>query len=171
MNFFVAALPRSRTAWLSAFLSQSGKYCHHDGFNGCHSIADYIEKIGDGGDASTGLQQYNINELYPDAPVVVIEKNERELLDCIDWANKTYGGDFTKEIRRQQILLNNINGLRIKQSHIDSNLRLIFEHLTGCQWHDKYANMKELNIQVANPHHIDMEAAHNLAIDYITNRI
>ena len=162
MNYFVAALPRSRTAWLAAFLSQSGHFCFHDGFNGCSSMQEYRDKIGDCGDSSTGLQQYNINALYPNAPVVIIDKNETEYAECIQWANETFGIDYADEMKRQHDLLAKLEGLHIQQSEINDNLQAIFEHLTNSPWHDYYAELIDVTIQVSNPWNLDFEAANNL---------
>lgn len=159
--FFVAGLPRSRTAWLSVFLSQSGRHCWHDGMNGCRTIAEYMEKIGDGGDSSTGLHLFAFNELYPNSNIIVIEKSQDEIESCINWVNKTYGIDSRADIHRQNELLLSTKGLRVKQSEINSRLEEIFTYLTGDEWQPRYENIASKNIQ-ADPYSLDYDAAMEL---------
>ena len=44
-NFFITGLPRSRTAWFSAFMTASGFPCGHELINNCETIEEYKEKI------------------------------------------------------------------------------------------------------------------------------
>jgi len=158
LSYFIAGLPRSRTAWLSVFMSQSGMYCHHDGFNGCKSMFEYGRKIKGCGDSSTGLTLIDLNKVFPDSKVVVIEKTELELGQCIEWCNLAYGGDSRDQILKMNDKLLKIKGLRIKQSDIDSRLQDIWGHLVPTKWHDKYKRLTHFNIQ-ADPYNIDLKAA------------
>lgn len=160
-NYFVAALPRSRTAWLSTFLSQSGIHCFHDGMNGCSSFDDYTDKVYGCGDSSTGLHLFEIEKIYPNAPIVIIEKNEEEVLSCIEWCDSVYGGSNKAEIMRQKKLLDGMSGMRVKQSDIDAKLKPIFEYLTGKEYLDIYSDIKSLNIQCMSTD-IDADAAKEL---------
>ena len=161
IRYFVAGLPRSRTAWLSVFLSQSGIYFYHDGFNGCHSTNDYKDKISTGGDCSTGLTLIDINKEFPNAKIVIIKKNNKEINDCIKWCDETYGGNSRKPIIDMQEKLLKIKGLVVDQSKINKSLRKIWEYLLPEKWDDKYLNILNLNIQ-ADPFNIDYEAARAL---------
>ncbi len=161
LNYFVAALPRSRTAWLSVFLSQSGIHCFHDGMNKCHTIGEYIDKLGGFGDSSTGLHLFNIHELYPSSPIVIIEKSESEIESCIEWCDKTYGGNSRNEVLRQKSLLDGLPGMRVKQSEIDAKLKGIFEYLTGKEYLEIYSDIKSLNVQ-CDPYCTDYEAAKSI---------
>jgi len=158
MNFFVAALPRSRTAWLSCFLAQSGRSCLHDGFNGCHNMTDYVLKLGDGGDSSTGLTLIDINAMFPGSPVVIIDKTDDEFEKCVKWCDKTYNMNSRESLMNQRESLEYIDGLRINQSDIDDRLEEIFTYLTGCEYKPYYSNMRRLNIQ-CDPFDIDFKAA------------
>jgi hypothetical protein len=160
MNYFIVGLPRSRTAWLSVFMSQSSQYCLHDGFNGCNNLIEYWDKLEEGGDSSTGLMMIDINRLKPNSPVVIIEKNKLELERCIEWCSYVYGFDAKDHIVELNERLKAIEGLRINQSEINDNLRSIWEYLVDEDWNESYANMKDFNIQVASTE-IDIEAAIN----------
>ena len=160
MSYFVAALPRSKTAWLAVFLSQSGKYCFHDGMNGCNTLEEYKDKIGDDGDSSTGLQLFDINNLFPDSPIVVIEKSKEELEHCIEWCGSTFGTTRITMLEQYDQLMS-VKGLRVKQSDIFHRLKEIFEYLTGCEWMNHYRYLTSFNIQV-DPYSIDYQAAERL---------
>lgn len=61
--FLIAALPRSRTAWLSAFLTDGLVTCHHELIRGCANLGEYVARIHGTsapcvGDASSGLPLY-----------------------------------------------------------------------------------------------------------------
>ena len=160
MNYFIVGLPRSRTAWLSVFMSQSSKYCLHDGFNGCNNLIEYWDKLEEGGDSSTGLMMIDINKFKPDSPVVVIEKNEKELERCIKWCEETYGLDYRNHIYELHDKARMIEGLHIQQSEINSNLERIWSHLVDDEWSERYAELNNFNIQLAS-NDIDESAARN----------
>jgi len=161
MNYFIAGLPRSRSAWLSVFMSQSGQFCHHDGFNGCNSIAEYKDKIGRGGDSSTGLTLIDIHKEFPHAKVVIIEKSDEEFERCVEWCDETYGQSSRKELESMREKLSNFKGLRVQQSEINERLEDVWTHLTSKRWDDKYSILADFNIQ-ANPFNINLQAARNL---------
>ena len=156
VSYFIAGLPRSRTAWLSVFMSQ-GVYCHHDGFNGCQSIDEYKKKIKGCGDSSTGLTLIDVNKVFPSSKVVIIEKSELELGRCIEWCDRVYGSDSQDEILKMNDKLLKIKGLRIKQSEINERLQDIWSHLVSTKWHDRYKRLIDFNIQ-SNPFNIDFKA-------------
>ncbi len=161
MSYFVVGLPRSRTAWLSVFLSQSGMHCFHDGFNGCKTLKEYHEKIYCCGDSSTGLMLFDLNKEYPDSPVLIIEKTEEEIEKCILWCDLVYGGSSREVILDLNERMKKIEGLRIMQSDVYNKLPEIWSHLIGAIWSDHYALMTNLNIQ-ANPYNIDFNVSGEL---------
>lgn len=44
-GFLIVGLPRSRTAWLAAFLTDGLVTCHHELIRDCQSTAEYIQKF------------------------------------------------------------------------------------------------------------------------------
>ncbi len=158
MSYFIAGLPRSRTAWLSVFMSQSGYYCYHDGFNGCKSMKEYRDKIKGCGDSSTGLTIIDLNKEFPDSKVVVIEKNRDEIEKCIEWCSRTYGVDAREQILEMNKKLSKIKGLRIQQSDIDKRLRDIWAHLTTQNWNERYRKLSDFYIE-SDPFNIDLHSA------------
>ena len=51
--FIVLSLPRSRSAWISAFLSYGGRKCGHDLAPTCGTMAEFVAMFGGGGYAGT----------------------------------------------------------------------------------------------------------------------
>lgn len=142
-------------------MSQSGVYCHHDGFNGCFDLEEYREKISGCGDSSTGLMMIDFENEFPQSRVVIIEKSERELKKCIEWCDQIYNINSSELVNDLNERLLKISGLRIKQSDITKRLRDIWEYLVDEPWNDKYSKIIDFNIQ-SNPFNIDVEAAKSL---------
>lgn len=155
MSPLIIGLPRSRTAWLSVFMSQSDVYFHHEALNGCHSIAEYKEKVKGCGDSSTALIS---SGLTIDRRMVIINKTDEQVKCCIDWCNAEYGIDSKDFILAENEKLKKLDGLHINQSDINSRLKDIWCHLVGTPWDDKYTKLSDFNIQVQSTS-IDEEAA------------
>ena len=157
ISLIIVGLPRSRTAWLSVFMSQSDVYFYHEGLNGCKTVNEYKEKVKGCGDSSTGLMSLGV-DMIGDSKVVVIIKNKKELDQCIEWCNKTYKVDSRSFILELNELLLKTKGLHVKQSEINDRLEDIWTYLVKDKWNDKYKNLVDFNIQVKSAG-IDEEAA------------
>jgi hypothetical protein len=155
----IVGLPRSRTAWLSVFMSQSNTYFHHECINGCSSLSEYKEKLSGCGDSTTGFSL--LLNCMKDKKVVIIKKNKKELEDCIAWCDSVYGLDSRDYILETNKLLGTIKGLVVNQSDIDSNLNSIWEYLVDDEWSDKYERLTKMNIQTQS-HEINKVAAKEL---------
>lgn len=81
MKFFITGLPRSRTAWFAAFMTHDDIFCWHEALNGCLSKQDFYDRMElpfkHVGNADCGLILTNFQEKYPDAPTVVIHREEK----------------------------------------------------------------------------------------------
>ena len=155
---FVFGLPRSRTAWLSVFLSQSGIKFHHEALDGCRTIKEYSNKIKGCGDCTTGFYLLENSDILKGKKAVIITKDEDEIERCISWCDKEYGIDSAELISAWNDRLIQIDGLKIKQSEIDENLEKIWRYLTGKPWNGVYTDIVKMNIQVKSTN-IDFEAA------------
>jgi len=89
-NFFVVGHARSRTAWLSVFLTSTYSYCYHealryakdggiDAYKALLARDDYLYV----GDSDNGLINIDIGRFYPDAPVVMIERDIHDICDSL----------------------------------------------------------------------------------------
>jgi hypothetical protein len=45
LPFLIVGLPRSRTAWLSAFLTDGDVFCHHELSSYCKSPGEFVERL------------------------------------------------------------------------------------------------------------------------------
>lgn len=149
MNFFVVGLPRSRTAWLANFLTYDNRLCFHEGLNGCQSLEKYREKLGaNKGDSSTGLMLIDINALYPDAPVLVIESDGKKTAEFI---YKEYGFYAPEAVDFFKSKLRKIKGKRIHVNDIDNRLEEIWAYLIGTPFNRQRADLLTgFNVQMKN---------------------
>ena len=152
----IVGLPRSRTAWLSVFMSQSKTYFHHEAINGCYSMDDYRAKTKGCGDSTTGFIPL-LNEIKS-KKTVIIKKNDEQINACIKWCDSQYKADSREFILDMDLQLSCMEGLVINQSDINDALPDIWNHLVDDDWDDKYTNLTKLNIQV-NSTEINNQAA------------
>lgn len=160
-NFFILGLPRSRTAWLSAFMNYGGAFCYHEGINGCSSVEEYRTKLGsDRGDSLTGATLIGIQELFPYAPKVIIDSDPKKAIDFAVEVYNFYNPEFFHNMKRQ---LDSIPGLHIDVNDIDDRLPEIWQHLQRTKYDEERGELiKKLNVQVIDPHDVDYEAMRKL---------
>ena len=159
-NFFVVGLPRSRTAWLANFLTYENNFCFHEGINGCSSLEEYKNKLGNNkGDSCTGLMLLNLNKEFPKAPVVIIETNTKR---AIEFSKEMYGKDLTQEMNALKEQMKFIKGLRIELEDVNNSLEEIWAYLIGTSYNKERGNLlKNMNVQT-NDFNYDVEAAGEL---------
>lgn len=157
MNFFVIGLPRSRTAWLSNFLTYDGHFCHHEGLNNCLSMKEYKEKLGDDGDSCTGLMFVDLEKEFPKAKKLIIESDVNK---SIDFMYKTYGVYNPEYCHFMKERLDEMTGKRIAAEEINTHLSEIWDYLIGTPYNERRGDMlSSMNIQVQDPFNYDMNAA------------
>lgn len=146
IKFLVLGLPRSRTAWLSVFLSHDGNYCHHEGINGCRSLSEYYAKVDGYGDSTTaGMLCYGL-----DVPTLIIERDPSYAIKYCEEVFR-YSGDVP--MRDLRFRLNRVKGLRVHFDTINDRLEEIWAYLIGTPYNDERGKALSLmNIQVEDPH-------------------
>ena len=160
MSFFILGLPRSRTAWLANFLTYDDLFCYHEGIDGCSSMDEYKDKIGNDGDSCTGLVMLDIDRYFPDAKKVIIDTS---IDKAVRFGEEAYGVDMTDIMKSAKNKLDNTDGLHIDLNQIDDRLRDIWEYVTDKPFNEKRAELlKKLNVQVKNVFDIDVESMLNL---------
>jgi hypothetical protein len=87
MSFIITGLPRSRTAWLSAFLTGSGAYCLHEGLlRGEEGLATWLNESDLHGDSDSGLPlvwESLLTQLESLPKVVVVQRNPEEVIPSL----------------------------------------------------------------------------------------
>lgn len=140
--FFITGLPRSRTAWFSAFMTASGYPCLHDAMNECKANKEYKEKIKNISDSNTGL--FAINNPYPERSTLVIHRSGRHT-----------------NAKEAEESLYNMNGMHVNFDDINDKISDIFTYLTGKDIDISIYNIfKSLNI--TDDIKIDYESAQEL---------
>ncbi len=144
MSYFLTGLPRSRTAWFAEFLPD----CLHEGMEGCRSRHEYVQKLGLQGDSSCALMYFPIADYFPEAPVVIVERDLDAVIDSLDsvglFNNRVYVM-LIDSLKR----LNAMPGTRVDFEHLD--LEEIWHILIGTELdYEHMARMDSINIQRVN---------------------
>lgn len=84
--FVILALPRSRTAWLSAWLTHGGRYCHHDALAFVHGGAA-LQALVQGGNGIAETAGHALprvlHALLPDARFLVIHRDPAQIIHSL----------------------------------------------------------------------------------------
>jgi hypothetical protein len=144
--FFITGLPRSRTAWFSAFMTASGFPCLHEGVNGCKTIKEYKRKVSHISDSNTAFGMLSIDI---DRPTLIIHRDARH---------------DSEEMKSASQRLSGISGMHVNFDDIDNKINDIFLYLTGVEVDLSVYNIfRMLNIQSMTD--IDIESARALLND------
>lgn len=153
--FIIFALPRSRTAWLSYFLTYKDWHCSHDIVTDVHSIADLeaFFKCPNVGTAETGMIDgwKLIHKMRPDVKMVVIRRKITEVAESL----AKFGIDADNDIIRRNNLLREVSALpgTLTISYDDLNreetCKMLFEHCLELPFdREHWLALKDRNIQV-----------------------
>lgn len=158
--FFIVGLPRSRTAWFSAFLSGGDVTCHHELLRKCARPEEFAWKLAETptpivGDADSILPAayYRIKESLPKHKLVFIVRNPEDALKATLAAAPEHSERITarwpKIVGSFQTMLANETGLIEQFSDLDneSTCRRISEYCTGLPFDPiRWASFSELKI-------------------------
>lgn len=105
--FFVLALPRSRTAWLSTFLTYGGAQCGHDLVVRCANIAEFESAMAHyAGTCETGAAtgwKY-IRTRWPKARILVVQRDVVEVVESLERNGLRGLVDVEALLHREQML-------------------------------------------------------------------
>ncbi len=156
--FIVLSLPRSRSAWITAFLSYGGRKCGHDLATQCESVADFAAMLrGEyAGTAETGavVGWRAIRALMPEAKIAVVRRPVQEVHNSL--ARFGLGGKLLMdELRERDAMLEQVAAVPGVRSFTFDDLeginacQQLFEHCLGepfeWEWWESLANV---NVQV-----------------------
>lgn len=160
--FLVMALPRSRTAWLSKFLSYRPWVCGHDQLRYCRGLDDvkswlmqpYI------GSAETMAAPYwrLLPRYAPDCRVLVVRRPVKEVLESLIKAGES-NIDRPKLMSRLMYLDRKLDQVEARVPNtISINFdeladpdicRIVFEHCTGMEFDQRWwAYWNQINVQI-----------------------
>lgn len=158
-KFFIAGMPRCRTAWFSAYFSAyDGVFCYHEALNGLKSrqaFYDLMEQPGVIGDADSGLYITDFQERWPEAPTVVVLRDPAECQASI--AMQIGIEPELEPLERQYEEAKALKGFHVEHGQINENLVAIHEYL-GISFDERIANhFENLNVQLHQPW-VDMDS-------------
>lgn len=155
---FITGLPRSRTAWLSAFLTMPGAIVEHERQRQFRTVGEYLQSFGEPviGDSSSLLPMIHkeVAARFPSSPWVYVYRDADEALEAAVAACRP---DLEGYIRRgwpRLVELNQAVGylpnvLRVEHNLLDhaSVMQDIMKHL-GLGWGPlRFELFRRLNVQ------------------------
>ena len=131
-NFYIAALPRSRTAWLSNLFCGRQSFCFHEALARFGSLPDRPEKY-------VGSAETCVDLIPKGARVLLIHRSAEECLESvrnsftlppnIDLDEGLFQAKIEKDFRRIEKELHQMEGFHIDFYDIDDRLDEIWKYL------------------------------------------
>ncbi len=157
IEYMICGMPRSRTAWMSAFLSDSESICLHEAVNGCYNNDQYFDRFSGiiNGDSTTAAKIIKAHEI--DCKKIVLLRDPKDSKLACDGKFGDVPLDYYIE---QHDYLLEIGDIIIDYRSLDENLDLIWSEVKKSPFNpDKSMLFSGLNIQVNYPYEFDGEAA------------
>lgn len=128
--FVILALPRSRTKWLSAFLTYGTVTCHHEYVSTLDSLDD-IRGLGDDGTAETfgTLVWRQLYDRIPDARWLIVRRPIREVEDSV--RRQGFSAPIMRCARMLDAAEKVIPAMVVNFSSINDSLTDIWRHCRG----------------------------------------
>ena len=177
MPFLVLALPRSRTKWLSTFLTYGAWHCGHEELLRCRSFDDLRSWLAQPctGSAETVAAPFwrLIRKLAPDARIVVVRRPVGEVVASLLRFGLFDPAGLTAAMRRADAKLDQVEArlpgvLSVRYSDLadEATCARIFEHCLGLP-HDPawWAACSAVNIQINLRQMMRYYAAHRPQIE------
>src|SRR6187549_949658 len=125
--FFILALPRSRTKWLSEFLTHGDVLCHHELIAHCNDL-DELATLGRNGSSETlGLLLWRaLYDRYPNAKYVLVQRDPAEVEDSMRRQEVPCNVSQIQNCMNQA--LRELPALIIDYDHINYRLQDIWQH-------------------------------------------
>jgi hypothetical protein len=152
-NFIVLSLPRSRTAWLSLYLTLAGLPCEHELIAKSDSFESAINKIkAEGIGCCDTAQVFKLKELKDELnpKILVIKRNVKDVIDSLSKIGITGIDEF---LIKQSELLDQASmdegTLTVRYEDIDSRIEEIYSYLSGeLEFNQEiYKKVKDYNIK------------------------
>ncbi|HTV41608.1 MAG TPA: hypothetical protein VMF08_13585 [Candidatus Sulfotelmatobacter sp.] len=157
--YFITGLPRTRTAWLAAWLSVGEKLCLHD----CEPHPHHDARISGYSGPELLMQYEELRRAFPGAKWMIVNRDIGEALKSFTrWASSgvPHGFDLEGMFHRRLELLKRLDGLRVEFNALSdvTTAREIWEYLhppgaPGANRFDarRFFAFDRLNIQQRRP--------------------
>lgn len=154
-KFIILALPRSRTFWLSNFLSYGGNRCGHDIAVECDSIEDFEKKMfWLSGTCETGamIAWRTLRRRLPDAKIITIRRSKAAVIRSFE----RLGFDINhEEMDTRDALLDVVEKLPetlsfdYEELSSESSCKRLFEHCLEIKFSPEWWDgLKDCNLQI-----------------------
>jgi len=173
--FLILALPRSRTAWISKFLTYGEWHCGHEQLRYMRSIEDVISWHGMGeiGTAETAAAPHwrLALALFPDLNIITIRRDRREVLDS--FARMGIGGEapgtmlerLDRKLDQIERRGPNVTAIDYHELDSESGAKRLWESTLPYPFdREWYSLLAPLNIQLSLPHLLRYYSAHESQI-------
>lgn len=172
--FVVLGLPRSRTAWLSHFLTYGPWHCGHEELRHMRSLEDAKSWLSQPftGSCETALAPFwrTLLKLRPDVKVVVVRRGiegpirSLKAIPETNWDDAQLVKQMTKLDRKLDQIVKRVPGVlevRFEDLATEETCKLVFEHCLGLP-HDsaRWQQLSKMNIQCSMPAILRYFAAH-----------
>ncbi len=146
--FFITGLPRSRTAWMAAFLSGAGVMCWHELLKHCATREAFYRGMRHPeyrvGDSDCGLPVTDFQARFPKAKTVVIERDPVEVLASLH--DLGFGGGM-EHMTPIIDALSKVKGLRVPFDRLDEMLPDVCGYLEIPYCKAKHDNFRPLSVE------------------------
>jgi hypothetical protein len=153
--FFITGLPRSRTKWFSQYFCRHEEvYCFHEVLAQCRARHEFYRAMElfsgiNVGNSDCGLAFSDFQAQWPDAPTLIIE---RPLEDVAVSLGRIGLPNQETMLEHVQMLIGNLDGLRVQFDKIDESMPEIHDHL-GIAYNQKMADAwKHMQISDSTAH-------------------
>lgn len=179
--FIIYALPRSRTAWLSAFLTYGDWKCHHEQAVTMRSFDDVRKFFAQPnmGTVETGASPgwQLIHALLPDIKAVVVHRPVDDVIKSVRELDISQVGvyDFDRLRRNLEHMARNLRRLAARPGVLsiefddlsnEATARKVFEHCLPYRWDRAWGQqMLHRNVQINVTEHLRYCLAHRAEIE------
>lgn len=159
--FFIASLPRARTAWLANFFSFNGCYCFHEALARCEDIKDLYRMmkatkrwtVGNS-DCANALLVPEISRMFPAARWIVVIRDRKEVEQELEKIGLPFEKKWLDKIEDGIASIPVEDCIVVDYSKIDRELYRMWEFVTGMKMdpvdRDRAEQLKRFDIQI-NP--------------------
>lgn len=128
--FFITGLPRSRTAWMAAYLTGGDVLCHHELMKFCKSKEEFYQSFRHPalrvGDSDSGLPDTEFQKIFPRAPTIIIERPLDDVLQSLHDIEIPAPREY---LEAMQAKLSRLNGMRVEFENLDRQMPDVCEYL------------------------------------------
>lgn len=144
VSFIIIGLPRSRTAWFSAYFSACGHPCIHEGIKYCKKVSEYsgLMKSYEGDSTCAGA----LHDTDADK-VVIINRDVNEVFMSLMESDVNFDiVELGNQLNTIKSKMSNIDGLIVNYNDINNRLQEIHEYCVDTPFDpiigEAYMNMK-----------------------------